>query len=311
MDDSDAWETVVKLEPEDAAEVAMNDPVETEPAIVEPKPRVEKAKPRVQSPKSEKKMPQRTPKKAETPRMDPPRLEPVSDEIHPFAADAPQIHGTYADDGDKAFTSSRCDVCGVVWKGIKDLGRRRKHADETAPATRFSDATEYASYHRLLVLEDCASGAADEFKLNRPVTRWKVANGFTSAAALTNAAKVEGLFTVVMNRDRKAETTASDPPTEDDIVEVKYANTESVIGVVVNMSPDGNTLSVSVRAADLLGAEALKQGAEVTARTGYSATTTRREFHAVQDSTTSPRPLPSPLLLGNHSTPDGTTGRRL
>ena len=300
VDDSDAWETVVKLEPEDVAEVAMNDPVETEPAIVEPEPRVEKPNSRVQSPKSEKKMPQRTPKKAETPRVDPPCLEPVSDEIHPFAADAPQIHGTYADDGDSAFTSLalRCLRSRMEGDG-RNWGRGRKHTDETAPATKFSDATEYASYHRLLVLEDCASGAADEFKLNRLVTRWKVANGFTSAAALTNAAKVEGLFSVVMNRDRKAENTASDPPTEDDIVEVKYANAESVIGVVDNISPDGNTLSVSVRAADLLGAEALKQGAEVTARTGYSLTTTRREFHAVQDTVQRLHaPLVAPLLLG-------------
>ena len=66
VDDSDAWETVVKLEPEDVADVAMNNPVETEPAMVEPEPRIEKPNSRVQSPKSEKKIPQRTPKKANT-----------------------------------------------------------------------------------------------------------------------------------------------------------------------------------------------------------------------------------------------------
>ena len=41
VDDSDAWETVVKLEPEDVADVAMNSPVETGAAMVEPEPRIE------------------------------------------------------------------------------------------------------------------------------------------------------------------------------------------------------------------------------------------------------------------------------
>ena len=150
----------------------------------------------------------------------PPPLEPVPIDAHPFVADAPRIHATYAADDEGAFTSLalRCirarrrDVSskrgsrkGTSRRGPKGSGAR----DETAPATRFADADEYAAYHRLLVLEDCASGAHDEFNLNtgagRTMTRWKVQSGFTSVAALTAMSSIEGLATVVLTRDRKAE----------------------------------------------------------------------------------------------------------
>ena len=195
---------------------------------MEPEPRVEKPKPRSpQSPKRTKAPEKRAP----VSNCPPPPLEPVPIDAHPFVADAPRIHATYAADDEGAFTSLalRCirarrrDVSskrgsrkGTSRRGPKGSGAR----DETAPATRFADADEYAAYHRLLVLEDCASGAHDEFNLNtgagRTMTRWKVQSGFTSVAALTAMSSIEGLATVVLTRDRKAEKSAStgDPPTD-------------------------------------------------------------------------------------------------
>ena len=229
--------------------------------------------------------------------MDPPRLKPALMRSIPLRLMHRRFTGHTLTTAIVLSPPSRYDICGVVWKGMEgietaggntQMRRRRQQGFQTPQSMRVTPPARARGL--------CA-GAANLNSTDRsPLEGCK---RIPSAAALTNAAKVEGLFTVVMNRDRKAENTASDPPTEDDIVEVKYANAESVIGVVDNISPDGNTLSVSVRAADLLGAEALKQGAEVTARTGYSLTTTRREFHAVQDTVQRLHaPLVVPLLLG-------------
>ena len=274
---------------------------------------VEKPKPRSpQSPKRTKAPEKRAP----VSNCPPPPLEPVPIDAHPFVADAPRIHATYAADDEGAFTSLalRCirarrrDVSSKRGsrKGTSRRGPKGSGSDETAPATRFADADEYAAYHRLLVLEDCASGAHDEFNLNtgagRTMTRWKVQSGFTSVAALTAMSSIEGLATVVLTRDRKAENSArtGDPPTEDDVVEVRFGNGKDdfVFGIVLG-NPDGNSASAYVCADDLLGASALTRGAAVSVKVGYSLTTTRREFHAVQNTVTRLHaPLVAPLLLG-------------
>ena len=309
LDDGDAWETV-KTEPDDdAIEISTDEepmdpeepmePMETEPRVVKPKP---------QSPQS----PKRTPR---TKAPSPPPLEPVhSIDVHPFVADAPQIHATYAADDEGAFTSLalRCIRArrdeGLKQGSRKGGSRRGKgSSDETAPATRFANADDYVAYHRLLVLEDCASGAHDEFKLNtgagRTTTRWKVQSGFTSVAALTAAASIEGLATVVLTRDRKAEKNGNTGnfPTTDDVVELRFGNGKEdvVLGIVADAHPDGASASASVCADDLLGASALTRGAAVSVKVGYSLTTTRREFHAVQTTVTRLHaPLVAPLLLG-------------
>ena len=283
---------------------------------MEPEPRVEKPKPRSpQSPKRTKAPEKRAP----VSNCPPPPLEPVPIDAHPFVADAPRIHATYAADDEGAFTSlalrciraRRCDVSskrgsrkGKSRRGPKGSGA----SDETAPATRFADADDYAAYHRLLVLEDCASGAHDEFNLNtgagRTMTRWKVQSGFTSVAALTAMSSIEGLATVVLTRDRKAEKNGSTGnfPTTDDVVELRLGNGKEecvVLGIVADAHPDGNSASAYVCADDLLGASALTRGAAVSVKVGYSLTTTRREFHAVQNTVTRLHaPLVAPLLLG-------------
>ena len=313
LDDGDAWETV-KPEPEDEAIEISTDEEHTEPEEpMEPEARVEKPKPRSpQSPKRTKAPEKRAP----VSNCPPPPLEPVPIDAHPFVADAPRIHATYAADDEGAFTSLalRCirarrrDVSSKRGsrKGTSRRGPKGSGSDETAPATRFADADEYAAYHRLLVLEDCASGAHDEFNLNtgagRTMTRWKVQSGFTSVAALTAMSSIEGLATVVLTRDRKAGNSArtGDPPTEDDVVEVRFGNGKDdfVFGIVLG-NPDGNSASAYVCADDLLGASALTRGAQVSVKVGYSLTTTRREFHAVQNTVTRLHaPLVAPLLLG-------------
>ena len=315
LDDGDAWETV-KPEPEDEAIEISTDKEHTEPKEpMEPEPRVEKPKPRSpQSPKRTKALEKRAP----VSNCPPPPLEPVPIDAHPFVADAPRIHATYTDDDEGAFTSLalRCirarrrDVSSKRGsrKGTSRRGPKGSGSDETAPATRFADADEYAAYHRLLVLEDCASGAHDEFNLNtgagRTMTRWKVQSGFTSVAALTAMSSIEGLATVVLTRDRKAEKNArtGDPPTEDDVVEVRLGNGKDacvVLGIVADAHPDGASASAYVCADDLLGASALTRAAAVSVKVGYSLTTTRREFHAVQNTVTRLHaPLVAPLLLG-------------
>jgi hypothetical protein len=228
LDDGDAWETV-KTEPEDDAIEISTDEEHTEPddseehieptEPMEPEPRVEKPKPRSPQSPMRTKAPE---KRAPVSNCPPPPLEPVPIDAHPFVADAPRIHATYTDDDEGAFTSLalRCirarrrDVSSKRGsrKGKSRRGPKGSGSDETAPATRFADADEYAAYHRLLVLEDCASGAHDEFNLNtgagRTTTRWKVQSGFTSVAALTAMSSIEGLATVVLTRDRKAEKNA-------------------------------------------------------------------------------------------------------
>ena len=89
----------------------MMEPEEPEEPMepMDPEPRVEKPKPR--SPQS----PRRRGRVRPAP---PPPLEPVPIDAHPFVADAPRIHATYADDDEGAFTSlalrciraRRCDV---------------------------------------------------------------------------------------------------------------------------------------------------------------------------------------------------------
>ena len=158
------------------------------------------------------------------------------------------------------------------------------------------------------MLEDCASGAHDEFNLNtgagRTTTRWKVQSGFTSVAALTAMSSIEGLATVVLTRDRKAEKNGSTGnfPTTDDVVELRFGNGKEgcvVLGIVDDAPPDGASASAYVCADDLLGASALTRGAQVSVKVGYSLTTTRREFHAVQNTVTRLHaPLVAPLLLG-------------
>ena len=324
LDDGDAWETV-KREPEDDAIEISTDEEHTEPddseepmepmEPMEPEPRVEKPKPRSpQSPKRTKAPEKRAP----VSNCPPPPLEPVPIDAHPFVADAPRIHATYTDDDEGAFTSLalRCirarrrDVSSKRGsrKGTSRRGPKGSGSDETAPATRFADADHYAAYHRLLVLEDCASGAHDEFKLNtgagRTTTRWKVQSGFTSVAALTAMSSIEGLATVVLTRDRKAEKNGNTGnfPTTDDVVEVRLGNGKEecvVLGIVADAHPDGASASAYVCADDLLGASALTRGAAVSVKVGYSLTTTRREFHAVQNTVTRLHaPLVAPLLLG-------------
>ena len=124
LDDGDAWETV-KPEPEDEAIEISTDEEHTEPEEpMEPEPRVEKPKPRSpQSPKRTKALEKRAP----VSNCPPPPLEPVPIDAHPFVADAPRIHATYADDDEGAFTSLALRCIRARRRDVR-RARRRGHA---------------------------------------------------------------------------------------------------------------------------------------------------------------------------------------
>ena len=256
-----------------------------------------------------------------TPLTPPPPLPPAPSppvRPHPFAAAAPDLPvPTSMMESFAALALRRAKERVAKLRG--DDGRRRGAANDASTSTPgrdpsstipagFSDAREYAAYHRTLVLDDCASAAAEAVARRAPashVTRWRVNVGHPPAGLRAIVAAGGHAVPLALKRDRGEEgggrgpvRSAASPtaPSADEIVEISLAGSEkgTALGLVRTSQEDGEYLGVHVLASDLLETPGLgRAGALASVRLGYSATTSRREFEAAHGA---PPLLIAPLL---------------
>ena len=237
---------------------------------------------------------------------------------HPFAAAAPDLPvPTSMTESFAALALRRAKE--RVAKIRSDDGRRRGAANDASTSTPgrdpsssipagFSDAKEYAAYHRTLVLDDCASAAAEAVSRRTPashVTRWRVNVGHPPAGLRAIIAAGGHAVSLALKRDRGEEDGGRGPvrsaasptaPSADEIVEISLAGSEkgTALGLVRTSQEDGEYLGVHILASDLLEKPGLgRAGALAAVRLGYSATTSRREFEAAHGA---PPLLIAPLL---------------
>ena len=223
-------------------------------------------------------------------------------EPHPFASSAPPLPFP---------TSLHDSFTALVLHRTREGSSSSSGQQQPLNAhLRFRGASEYAAYHRTLVIEDCVSAACSS--LGKPprgskfVSRWVVQKGYSGAETNSLAAAGSMTFLILLRDTSKGSAGMhAETVSNDDLVEVRSAPIGkplrwdtarpkgSVFGVVKDVSPDGGRLGVQVLASSLVSAETLTQDAGAAVRLGVTLTTSRREFEAAHSA---PPSLIAPLL---------------